>query len=276
MRILVHIQKSDQCGHGSLYSHLRILQLILRIHLVELQGQQIGAGNGGNLMTLQTDTVKRIRRLHIVLGQLVIGLRHRQIKEISNRLFRNHFRIINEFLLHLLEFQRFNLPVPTERIVTQQALRVPHTERHTGILGIFVLTKVTHVFQVRLYIESTTCQVEILLDSQSSTRAEHLLFTIHIHVSVRVIPLRNVTIILRRNQVQGKTRQTVGLVSTVFPITGQIHVLIAKSRQGTVIRQTDGFLQIESYCLLCIHRQTQQTYPNEYFNAFHVFLFYDR
>ena len=201
-------------------------------------------------MALQADSVKRIGRLHIVLGQLVISLCHCQVEEISHGLFRDQFRIINEFLLHFLELQRFYLPVPSERVVSQQALRIPHTERNRRILGILVLTEVTHVFQIRLDVESTPGQVKVLLDGKAGTGTEHLLLTIHIHVRIRVISLRDVTIILRRSQVQGQTRQTVGLVGTVLPITGQIHVLITESRQGTVICQFNGFLQIEFYRLL--------------------------
>ena len=143
-------------------------------------------------------------------------------------------------------------------------------------MGRFGLTEVTHVFQIRIDVEGTPRQVKVLTDAQSATGTEHLLLAIHVHIRIGVITLGDVTVVLGRHQIQGQTRQTVGLVGTVFPISGQVHVLVSESGQGTVIGQFDGALQIEFDWLLRFTDEGNQTQTyidtNKFpFHAFHVY-----
>ena len=172
-------------------------------------------------------------------------MRHSQIEEVSHCFFRYHFGVIDKFFLHLFELQRFYLAVPTEGVVAQQALGITDTERHTGELGGLGFTEVAHIVQIRIDVEGTTGQVEVLLDAQSSTGTEHLLFTVHVRIRIRIVTLGDVTVVLGWHQVQRQTWQSVGLVGTVLPITGQIHVLVTEGRQGAVVCQFDGALQVQ-------------------------------
>ena len=47
----------------------------------------------------------------------------------------------------------------------------------------------------------------------------------HIHILIRIITLGDIAIIFSRSQIQRKTRQTVRLVSTIFPISRQIKMV---------------------------------------------------
>ena len=96
---------------------------------------------------------------------LLARLRHRQRKEIIRRRFRNLFHIIKKFLFHTLVFQRFDLPVPFERIIPDQALRITEPYRDAGKLCRTIIPEITHIGKVRLQIERTSGQVQILTDT---------------------------------------------------------------------------------------------------------------
>ena len=115
--MLVHVQEQGQSRHGTLQGDACILQRVLRVHLVELQGKQIGPRDGRYLVALQTDAVQGIGREGILLRQLIVGLCHGQGEEIRYRLFGKHFGVVDELLLHLLVLQRLYLTLPSERIV---------------------------------------------------------------------------------------------------------------------------------------------------------------
>ena len=199
---------------------------------------------------LHTDAVEGIGGDGIVLGQVIFRLCHGKRKEIGSGLLGYSLCIVNILLLHLFVLQRLNPAFPTERIVTDQTLRVAQTNRNTGELGILVSTEAPHIAQLRIQIERTARQVEILSDGKIAVCIEGLLAAIDVKVLFGVVTLGDIAVVLCRSHVQRQAGKAVCLIGAVFPITGQIHVLGAEGFQRTVIRQGNGLLQIERYPLL--------------------------
>ena len=250
IRVLLHIQERCQRKHGALQGTGGILQSIAGVHHVEFQRQQVGTADGGYFQALHADAVEGIGGDGIVLGQVIFRLCHGKRKEIGSGLLGHPLCIVDILLLHLLVLQRLNPAFPTERIVTDQTLRVAQTNRNTGELGILVSTEAPHIAQLRIQIERTARQVEILSDGKIAVCIEGLLAAIDVKVLFGVVTLGDITVVLCRSHVQRQAGKAVCLIGAVFPITGQIHVLGAEGFQRTVIRQGNGLLQIERYPLL--------------------------
>ena len=108
--------------------------------------------------------------------------------------------------------------MPTERIVAYQFLPVadPNGNRRELIVGI--VAKIAHVAQVRVNIEATTQQVEVLFDLQATSCKERLLLAIDIDVVSRVVTLRDVAIILSWGEVEREAGQTFCPIGSELPI----------------------------------------------------------
>ena len=164
--IFLHIQERCQREHGTLQGTDSVLQRIACIHHIKFQRQQICPTDGSYLQALHADAIKRISRHCIFLCQVIFGLRHGKGKEVGSGLLGHLFGIIKVLFLRLLVLQRFNLALPTERIITDQTLRIAHTHRHTGELSGLVIAETPHISQFCIQIERTSRQIKILPDGK--------------------------------------------------------------------------------------------------------------
>ena len=92
--ILLEVQVRGQAEHGALQGNLSILQCVLGIDRVQLQGEQVFLTDGGYLVPFLSGAIERIGICHILFGHVVFHLCHGQGKEVSSCLLADAFHVV--------------------------------------------------------------------------------------------------------------------------------------------------------------------------------------
>ena len=92
--ILLEVQVRGQAEHGTFQGNLGILQCVLGIDRVQLQGEQVFLTDGGYLVPFLSGAIERIGICHILFGRVVFHLCHGQGKEVSSCLLTDAFHVV--------------------------------------------------------------------------------------------------------------------------------------------------------------------------------------
>lgn len=250
VHILLRVRGEYRQGRNTLRNANNVLRDVTNIRRIRFRHRRINATSNNCFRTLRTSTMRNVNKSNVILNRIVFHLYRNGHGRVNDNLLKCSLYVMGVLLLRLFMLRQLGPTFPAREVMASRALQMTRAGQGANRLNVLISARTPRVTRLHVRVRHATHRIRVLSSNGVTMYVRKLLTTVSIGILFKIMALNSVTIMLYQDRIRHRTKGTIYLVNTMFPVANRVRILNTRNFRQAIVHRNGNLLRVRHCPLL--------------------------